>query len=111
MENKNLTKKYLLESGWKSIKLAPAWKDILDLQITEEELEEAFIKKFNKEEYLLDISWKDNKVFIGIGYRYAGNQEKNYSGLCNDVKSFETLLRLILSGSTTKHLSDGKGDG
>lgn len=94
-----LTEAYLIKTGWKAKKFAPAWKAELDLESSEDELETLYSKKFDKLEYLLDISKHKEGTFISIGYAYQGNGAKDYSGYCNDVESFEALIRLIFTGS------------
>ena len=87
-----LSDKILKKYGFKPIKMASpasAWKDGLDIEITEEDLSTSYVDKDNN---LLDL-WMP--YGIEIGYRYAGNQAKDFSGQIKDEESFAALISII----------------
>ena|SRR5688572_21365891 len=91
-KHETLTPEIFEKYGYKKIRIqspASQWKDVVDVELTEEDLCYAFK---NKNNILIDV-WLP--YGLEIGYQYNGNGTKDFTGAVKDEESFVAVLKLL----------------
>ena len=82
-----LTDDVLKQKGWKKARVPPSWMDGLDIQPTEDDLEEVYVSS-DRLSLLLNL-WSED---IRVSKKTGGIV---YDGPCHSVEDFDNLIGMI----------------